>query len=54
MFYILFFKGCVRVGQLGTNFIINPTREQLLESPLNLVISAAENNNIGKTIHLNE
>lgn len=38
--------GCVRVGMLNNEFLVNPSRKQLEKSPLNLVISVGADQKI--------
>lgn len=56
-FWYFFFNsinilGCVRVGMIDDQFVINPSRKQLEKSPINLVLTVGPNKNIGKTIFI--
>ena len=38
--------GCVRVGMVDNKFVANPSKKQLEKSPINIVLSVANNKNI--------
>ena len=40
--------GCVRIGMLNNEFLVNPSRKQLEKSPLNLVLSVGADQSIRK------
>ena len=40
--------GAVRIGMLEDEVVVSPTREELLESALDLIVTASGNNSMGK------
>ena len=48
----MFSTGAVRVGFTDGRVIINPTRNELKQSELDLVVAATSNSKVGKAYHI--
>lgn len=46
----LFVLGAVRVGYVDNEIIINPTRKEQQQSPLNLIIAGCKGEKVGKNV----
>jgi polyribonucleotide nucleotidyltransferase len=45
---IVYFLAAVRIGSINDQFIVNPTRQQMQKSDLNLVVSVNQKGHLGK------
>jgi polyribonucleotide nucleotidyltransferase len=45
---IVYFLAAVRIGSIDGQFIVNPTRQQMQKSDLNLVVSVNRKGHLGK------
>lgn len=44
---VCFFVGAVRVGFIDNEVVVNPTRKEMMQSTLNLVVVGNEQNQVG-------